>query len=124
MSTCLPPGSVKSADFFKSGAALCLLAAQAGNPNAIAGDRLEERLHLAQLAALVGRGLVEKAVLGLLLGYGFRRQQIDQIQLPFAGDAVAIGIGLGKVIAGIEKENGNAARSNSMASLASRTSSA
>jgi hypothetical protein len=47
-------------------------------------------------------------VLGLLLGNGVLRQQVDEIQLPLAGHAVAIGIGLGKVVAGVEKENRNA----------------
>ena len=69
-------------------------------------QRLEQRLNLAQPAALVRRGSIQQAVLGLLLGDRIFGQQIDQIESPFARNAVAIGIGFGKVIAGVEKEDG------------------
>ena len=96
LSTCWPLGSENMRRLFESGAALCLLAAQAGNPDAIVGDGFEERLDLAQLAALIGRGLIEQAALGFLLGDGFFGQQVDEIQIPLACDAVAIIIGLAK----------------------------
>jgi hypothetical protein len=46
-------------------------------------------------------------VFSLLFGNGFLGEQVDEIQIPFTGNAVAIGVSFGKVIARIEKKNGN-----------------
>ena len=50
--------------------------------------------------------MVEQATLGLLFLDRLFRQQIDQVELPLAGDAIPVGISLAEVITGIEKENG------------------
>src|SRR5580658_3663231 len=46
-------------------------------------------------------------MLQFLLGDSLLRKQIDQIQAPIGCDFVAIGIGFGEMIAGIEKEDWN-----------------
>ena len=73
---------------------------------------VEEWADFAQFAALVGRGLVEQAVFALLFGDGLRGQQVDEVQLPVAGKLVAIGVGFGEVIAGVEKQHRDARREN------------
>jgi hypothetical protein len=100
-------GQGEVGDLFERGAAAGLFAAQAGEPDFIVGNRFEEWLDLAQAAAAVGRDLVQQAVLGLLLGDRARGQQVDQVQVPLGGDAVAIGISCGEMIAGVEKEDGD-----------------
>ena len=77
----LAAGQREQRRLFERGAAPCLLAAQAGEPHAIAGDGFEERLDLAQLAAAVGRGLIEQPMLRFLLGDSLLRKQIDEVQI-------------------------------------------
>ena len=84
-----------------------LFAAQAGEPDVILLQGFEKRLDLAQIAALAGIGAVQDAELGFLLGDGFFRREILEIQIPGLGHAVAIGVGFGKVVAGIEKQHRN-----------------
>src|ERR1035437_4381429 len=103
----LAAGESEHRGLFESGAALCLLAPQARNPNTISGDFLEERLNLAQLAALVGSGLIKKAVLRLLFGHGLFGEKVDKVQLPPADHTIPIGVGFLEVVARIEKQNGN-----------------
>ena len=73
-------------------------------------ERGKKRSYFAQAAAAIGRGLVENAELGLLLGNGLRGQDVVQVQMPLGGDAVAVFIGSLEVIAGIEEEDGDVGR--------------
>jgi hypothetical protein len=68
-------------------------------------DCLEERLDLAELAALVWGGLIEQPMFGFLLGDGPLGEQVDEIQLPLPRDAVAVRVSLREVIAGVKEEN-------------------
>ena len=49
--------------------------------------------------------MVEQAELGLLLGDGFLRQQVDEVQIPLGCDLVAVLVCLLEVVAGVEKED-------------------
>ncbi len=100
-------GKGKVGAFFKGGAAAGLLAAEAGKPEFVTGDGTKEGLDLADAAAAIGSGLVEEAELGFLLGDGEGGQEVGEVEVPVGGDAVAIGVGLGKVVAGVEEENGD-----------------
>jgi hypothetical protein len=101
-------GQREVGDLFKRGAAAGLLAAQSGEPDLVVCNGGEERFDLAQSAASIGGDLVQQAVFGLLLSDGARREQVDEIQLPLCGDAVAIGVGLGEMVAGVEEEDRDA----------------
>ena len=42
---------------------------------------------------------------GFLFGYGLFGLDVDQIQIPLGGDAIAIGEGLREVVAGFEEDD-------------------
>ena len=95
----------KVVDYFQLGTAARLLAAQAGKPHLVPGNGFEEWLYFAKAAAAVRLGNVEFAEDGLLLGDGLPGQQIMQIDAPIPGDAIAIFVGLLKVVAGVKEEH-------------------
>ncbi len=103
----LPVGRVKSSISLQGRAAFGLLAAQAGEPEPVVLERGEERLDLAHAAAAAGIGLVEDAELRLLLGDGELGQQVDEVEVPVGGHAVAVVVDLGEVVAGVEEDDGD-----------------
>jgi hypothetical protein len=100
-------GEGEVGDFEEFGAAAGLFATEAGEPDFIFADGFEERLDFAEGAAAVGGGLVEDTEGGFLLGYGFFGEQVGEVEMPVGGDAVAIGVGVGEVVAGVEEEDGD-----------------
>ena len=106
------------------GARLGLLAAQAGDPCVVGAERTEERFDLAQAAAAVGRGLIEDAEFRFLLGDGCSGCDVDEVQIPLGGDAVAICKRLREVIAGFEKDAPECAEESARTMWSTTTSSA
>src|SRR5882757_5858655 len=98
----------KLRNLFQGGAATSLLPPKPRKPDLVLPHGFKQRLHFAQPAAAVRSDLVQQAMLGLLLGDSLLRQQIGQVQLPLQRNAIAIGIRLGKVVAGIEEQHRNA----------------
>ena len=84
-----------------------LLAAQTGEPDFVVRQRAQQRLHFADLAALVRVDLIKLAVQGLVLFERRHRQNVHQVELPLARHAVAVFIGLPKVVPGLQKQHGN-----------------
>src|SRR5262249_12927206 len=70
-------------------------------------ERLYKRLYLAQLAAPCGIFAIQDAKLGFLLRHGFCRSDVDEVQAPFAGNAVSKLIGIAEVVAGFKKQHRN-----------------
>ncbi len=106
-STCLPPGSVNSAD---SSSAARLLACSRRRPVSQTrywATALNSGSTLRSLQHWSGRGLIQQAMLRFLLGHCLFGKQVDQIQMPLARNAVAIFVRFAEVVAGIEKEDGN-----------------
>src|SRR5262249_9154382 len=77
-----------------------LLAAERGEPDVIPFERLEQRAHFVTRAAGVGVGLPQP-------GTGLGGLQVHEIQLPAAGQLVAVGIRLREVVEGVQEEHGD-----------------
>ena len=99
------------ADHRRDHAVVGLGAPQAGRPGVVLGQRVGERLDLAQLAAQVGVGLVEVlAVLGVLLGHALDGGDGEQVDRQRRLDGVAGADGLDEVVAGVEEDHVDAGR--------------
>ncbi len=82
----------------------------AGEPDLVIGEAGKQRTDFAQLAALIGSGLIENAELGFLIRDALRGLEIAEVQLPLGRDLVAIGQRFREMIAGFEKQHGDAGR--------------
>ena len=102
-----PVGRVKNSCGCRLARDLDCCAAQARDPGGIGPESAEERLDFAQAAATVGGGLIEDAELRLLFGDGLLGLDVDEVQVPFGGDAIAIGEGFREVVTGFEKDDGD-----------------
>src|ERR1700722_13088990 len=83
-----------------------LVPADAGDPRVIVGQRPLQRLHLAQVAAQVRVTPVEPgAELGVLLGDGAGRGDVNQVDRVHDLDRVPGAYRLGEVVTGVEEDH-------------------
>ena len=93
--------------FFEISSRWRLLSAQAGKPELEVAESLHQGFHFAQLAAQCGIRAMENSKQGFLLFHGIFWKHVGQIERPLLLHAIAILVGLGEVITGIQEQNGN-----------------
>ena len=60
---------------------------------------------MRRATATIGGCLVQDAELRFLFGHGQLGENVDQVQTPVPAETIAVFVGLGKVVAGVEEDD-------------------
>src|SRR6185312_7506399 len=103
----LAAGELVVFDLLQTGTRGRLLTAQAGEPPCIRLKRAHQRLDLTDRAALCRLDNMQQAELTFVLCERRLRQRVDEVEVPFLRDAVAVFDESFEVIAGLEEYDGH-----------------